>query len=127
MHTISIIECFGASGSNCSQPCNNVTYGYQCRKKCSCNHNEVCNKYVGCIQNGKLHLRLHPILLFVCFVFVWCLLNSRYVGTQEFISYVINLCQNNLQRGLTEMTLYPLNYLFILSFIIIYQNIRFLS
>ena len=45
MHTISMKECFRASGSNCSQSCKNATYGYQCRKKCSCNHNEVCDKY----------------------------------------------------------------------------------
>ena len=64
---------------------------------------------------------------FVLFLFGACWTADIYVGTQEFISYVINLCQNNLQRGLTETTLYPLNYLFILSFIIIYQNIRFLS
>nr|XP_022311036.1 uncharacterized protein LOC111116341 [Crassostrea virginica] len=44
------LECLGAYGFNCSLPCADVTYGYQCKNKCTCAYNEVCDKYRGCVR-----------------------------------------------------------------------------
>ena len=50
---ISLIDCFGEKGENCSIPCEIPNYGYNCENVCSCKKNEVCNKYFGCIPFGK--------------------------------------------------------------------------
>lgn len=47
-HDGKCIECFGAFGLNCSEPCHNISFGYRCRKTCKCQNQEVCNKYTGC-------------------------------------------------------------------------------
>ncbi|XP_052691905.1 uncharacterized protein LOC128169912 isoform X1 [Crassostrea angulata] len=47
-HDGKCIECFGAFGLNCSEPCHNISFGYRCRKTCKCQNHEVCNKYTGC-------------------------------------------------------------------------------
>nr|XP_022317229.1 multiple epidermal growth factor-like domains protein 10 [Crassostrea virginica] len=44
------LECFGAFGVNCSLPCADASYGYQCKNKCTCAYNEVCDKYRGCVR-----------------------------------------------------------------------------
>ena len=54
------LECFGAFGANCSLPCADASYGYQCKNTCTCAYNEVCDKYVGCIRKGGLLLNLNP-------------------------------------------------------------------
>lgn len=44
----SYIECFGAFGFNCSEPCTNDYFGYQCKNQCNCQNHEICNKFFGC-------------------------------------------------------------------------------
>lgn len=41
-------ECFGAFGINCLVPCDNKSFGYQCKGTCDCQEHEVCNRYIGC-------------------------------------------------------------------------------
>ncbi|XP_055996861.1 uncharacterized protein LOC125683252 [Ostrea edulis] len=43
-------ECFGAYGEDCSTPCELNTYGYRCRRTCDCNENQVCDRYIGCMD-----------------------------------------------------------------------------
>lgn len=47
-HDGKCIECFGAVGLNCSEPCHNISFGYRCKERCDCQNHEVCNKYIGC-------------------------------------------------------------------------------
>lgn len=47
-HDRRCIECFGAFGINCLVPCDNKSFGYQCKGTCDCQEHEVCNRYIGC-------------------------------------------------------------------------------
>jgi hypothetical protein len=47
------LECFGGYGENCSTPCGPNTYGYRCREMCHCTGNQVCDRYMGCINRGE--------------------------------------------------------------------------
>ena len=69
------LECFAAFGVNCSLPCAPAAYGYQCKYKCTCAYNEVCDRYAGCVRLGGLPFKLKFILL-LCLVFICPLCES---------------------------------------------------
>lgn len=58
-----IIECFGAAGPDCLMPCNNNSFGYQCKNSCDCQKHEICKKYFGCLAISKLRFKVAYILL----------------------------------------------------------------
>lgn len=47
-NVFSYIECFGAYWFNCSEPCIDDYFRYQCKNQCNCQNHEICNKYFGC-------------------------------------------------------------------------------
>ncbi|XP_034321115.2 uncharacterized protein [Magallana gigas] len=60
-------ECFGAHGFNCSEPCTDDYFGYQCKNQSNCQNQEICNKYFGCqtINKTDSSTECHNTMLFL--------------------------------------------------------------